>query len=57
MNSRTPARVIRWFSFGATLTPAYNATGAYNPSNPMNPEFHSSFGIMSPGVINENEKF
>lgn len=36
-----------WFSFGATLTPAYNATGAYNPSNPMNPEFHSSFAFFA----------
>ncbi|KAI6789404.1 hypothetical protein KC331_g211 [Hortaea werneckii] len=36
-----------WFSFGATLTPAYNAMGAYNPSNSMNPEFHSSYAFFA----------
>ncbi|TIA28318.1 hypothetical protein D6C78_10800 [Aureobasidium pullulans] len=36
-----------WFSFGATLTPAYNAMGAYNPSDSMNPEFHSSYAFFA----------
>ena len=39
-----------WFTFGATLTPAFNAYGAYSP-DPANPalgaesaQFHASFG-------------
>ncbi len=41
-----------WFTLGATLTPAFNAYGAYSP-DPSNPAlglesaaFHASFGMM-----------
>ncbi|KAK3501569.1 hypothetical protein B0T13DRAFT_510130 [Neurospora crassa] len=42
---------VEWFDQGTfliglaiTLTPAYNASTAFDPSNPMNPGFETSFG-------------
>jgi hypothetical protein len=35
-----------WLTFGFTLTPFYNAAGAYDPSNPANPGFHTSYGEL-----------
>ena len=39
-----------WFTFGATLTPAFNASIAYDPTNPAassaNPTFASTFAFF-----------
>lgn len=39
-----------WLSYGATLTPLYNASIAYDPTNPtassMDPEFAASFAFF-----------
>ncbi|KKA25567.1 Transcriptional activator of ethanol catabolism AlcS [Rasamsonia emersonii CBS 393.64] len=35
-----------WLATGITMTPFYNAAGAYDPSNPANPGFHTSFAFI-----------
>ena len=49
-----------WFTLGATLTPAFNAYGAYatNPTDPLSgltsPAFHASYGEFYPPKLGNN---